>query len=338
MRQPQQRVIAASRRRHSSPPIRSICRRISARSCIARWCSPAGGDRAAPYMAEHDRSYPRRRMGGASCARSIRPSVSASSPRRRQRPVSAPSSPSRVDILGIAIGSRIPASVPLYAMPVAASTAAPSIAGYHYALIGDRVYLVDPRDGIVIGDAVSVMEAIMLSRQSRLRDARPPRDGSVLARRSVRARRLRRQVQPAPVRTNSTTGAASTDVPNPPVVVHIPSGERRGEIQCDRGCRRQEADHGACACAHRRAAPVHLGQRCRQGPGVRPAGFQAGGRGADAEIRHAAGPAGRRSPRRFRGSSRTNMRWSRTRSCWSIRSTAYIVLSESFESVEWQAR
>jgi hypothetical protein len=51
----------------------------------------------------------------------------------------------------IAIGSRIPPSVQLYAMPVAAATAAPAIAGYNYALIDNRVYLVDPRDGIVVG-------------------------------------------------------------------------------------------------------------------------------------------------------------------------------------------
>jgi hypothetical protein len=51
----------------------------------------------------------------------------------------------------IAIGSRIPPSIQLYGMPVAAATAAPAIAGYNYALIGNRVYLVDPRDGIVVG-------------------------------------------------------------------------------------------------------------------------------------------------------------------------------------------
>lgn len=51
----------------------------------------------------------------------------------------------------IAIGSRIPASVPLYLMPASAAVTAPSIGTYHYALIGDRVYFVDPRDGIVVG-------------------------------------------------------------------------------------------------------------------------------------------------------------------------------------------
>ena len=55
------------------------------------------------------------------------------------------------DYSEIAIGTRIPPSVPLYGMPIAAATAAPAIAGYNYALIGNRVYLVDPRDGIVVG-------------------------------------------------------------------------------------------------------------------------------------------------------------------------------------------
>jgi hypothetical protein len=51
----------------------------------------------------------------------------------------------------IAIGTRIPASVQVYGMPFAAATAAPALAGYNYALIGNRVYIVDPRDGIVVG-------------------------------------------------------------------------------------------------------------------------------------------------------------------------------------------
>ena len=51
----------------------------------------------------------------------------------------------------IMIGTRLPASVPLYAMPASAAAAAPSLEAYNYALIGDRIYLVDPRDGIVVG-------------------------------------------------------------------------------------------------------------------------------------------------------------------------------------------
>ncbi len=50
---------------------------------------------------------------------------------------------------GIVLGTRIPASVPLYAMPAETIAAAPSLAAYRYALINGRVYLVDPRDGIV---------------------------------------------------------------------------------------------------------------------------------------------------------------------------------------------
>jgi hypothetical protein len=49
----------------------------------------------------------------------------------------------------LVIGARVPASVPLYAMPAETIAAAPSLSGYRYALIGGRVYLVDPRDGIV---------------------------------------------------------------------------------------------------------------------------------------------------------------------------------------------
>jgi hypothetical protein len=49
----------------------------------------------------------------------------------------------------IAIGARIPASVPLYAMPAETIAVAPTLAGYRYALVGGRVYLVDPSDGIV---------------------------------------------------------------------------------------------------------------------------------------------------------------------------------------------
>ena len=51
----------------------------------------------------------------------------------------------------IMIGTRLPSSVPLYAMPASAAAAAPSLEAYNYALIGDRIYLVDPRDGIVVG-------------------------------------------------------------------------------------------------------------------------------------------------------------------------------------------
>lgn len=49
----------------------------------------------------------------------------------------------------LVIGARVPASIPLYAMPAETIAAAPSLGGYRYAVMNGRVYLVDPRDGIV---------------------------------------------------------------------------------------------------------------------------------------------------------------------------------------------
>lgn len=53
--------------------------------------------------------------------------------------------------LALAVGSRIPASVPIYPMPQTTIAQVPSMASYHYAVLNDRVYLVDPNDGIVVG-------------------------------------------------------------------------------------------------------------------------------------------------------------------------------------------
>jgi hypothetical protein len=50
----------------------------------------------------------------------------------------------------IVIGARIPETIPVYGMSPAAAAAAPAIAGYNYALVGNRVFLIDPRDGIVV--------------------------------------------------------------------------------------------------------------------------------------------------------------------------------------------
>lgn len=57
-------------------------------------------------------------------------------------------SPARFEL---AVGSRIPSAVPLYDMPEATVSEIPAMSSYRYALIGDRVYLVDPGDGIVVG-------------------------------------------------------------------------------------------------------------------------------------------------------------------------------------------
>jgi len=51
----------------------------------------------------------------------------------------------------LAVGARIPASVPIYPMPQATVAQVPSMAAYRYAVVDDRVYLVDPNDGIVVG-------------------------------------------------------------------------------------------------------------------------------------------------------------------------------------------
>jgi hypothetical protein len=50
----------------------------------------------------------------------------------------------------LVVGARVPRNVPLYDIPASAVAAAPTIGQYRYALIGDRVYLVDPDDGVVV--------------------------------------------------------------------------------------------------------------------------------------------------------------------------------------------
>lgn len=52
----------------------------------------------------------------------------------------------------LVVGARVPRSVPLYDPPASAITAAPAIGQYRYALIEDRVYLVDPNDGVVVAE------------------------------------------------------------------------------------------------------------------------------------------------------------------------------------------
>lgn len=51
----------------------------------------------------------------------------------------------------LAVGARIPSWVQLYYMPAETIAAAPAIGAYRYAVIDNRIYLVDPRDGIVAG-------------------------------------------------------------------------------------------------------------------------------------------------------------------------------------------
>ena len=59
---------------------------------------------------------------------------------RRQRPIA------------YAVGSRLPVSVPLMAVPAAASEHMRWLAGYSYAIVNNRVLLVDPNTGVVVAD------------------------------------------------------------------------------------------------------------------------------------------------------------------------------------------
>jgi len=61
-------------------------------------------------------------------------------------PVAVGSAPADVDLV---VGSRAPVTVPLYAVPPLLAVRIPAIRPYRYALVADRVFLVDPT-GIVV--------------------------------------------------------------------------------------------------------------------------------------------------------------------------------------------
>jgi Protein of unknown function (DUF1236) len=50
------------------------------------------------------------------------------------------------------VGARIPASVPLVAVPDTVAARIPAVAPYSYAVIGTRVYLVDPATNLIVAD------------------------------------------------------------------------------------------------------------------------------------------------------------------------------------------
>jgi hypothetical protein len=52
----------------------------------------------------------------------------------------------------LAVGARIPQSVPLYAVPQPVLARIPAAAPYGYALIDNRVLLVDPATGVIVAD------------------------------------------------------------------------------------------------------------------------------------------------------------------------------------------
>jgi len=59
----------------------------------------------------------------------------------------APAVTERIDYR---VGSVLPATVPVYAMPQHVVYEAPSLRGYEYTTVGDRVLLVDPGTGTVV--------------------------------------------------------------------------------------------------------------------------------------------------------------------------------------------
>jgi len=50
------------------------------------------------------------------------------------------------------VGARVPATVPLYALPATLGVQVPAVRPYRYAIVDDRVFLVDPATGIVVAE------------------------------------------------------------------------------------------------------------------------------------------------------------------------------------------
>jgi Protein of unknown function (DUF1236) len=49
-----------------------------------------------------------------------------------------------------AVGARLPATVPLYALPDTLGLQLPAVRAYRYAVVDDRVFLVDPASSLVV--------------------------------------------------------------------------------------------------------------------------------------------------------------------------------------------
>ena len=50
------------------------------------------------------------------------------------------------------VGSVLPESVPLYALPQNVALTVPATQSYGYAYLGGRAYLVEPRSGTIVAD------------------------------------------------------------------------------------------------------------------------------------------------------------------------------------------
>jgi Protein of unknown function (DUF1236) len=67
--------------------------------------------------------------------------------------VAAPYRPAyRLEDVSLVVGGRIPASVPLYAVPEPVVARIPAAAPYSYALIDNRVFLVDPVTDLIVAE------------------------------------------------------------------------------------------------------------------------------------------------------------------------------------------
>jgi hypothetical protein len=52
----------------------------------------------------------------------------------------------------LVVGARVPAGVPLYAVPRPVLASIPAAAPYNYALLDNRVFLVDPATGVIVAE------------------------------------------------------------------------------------------------------------------------------------------------------------------------------------------
>ena len=58
----------------------------------------------------------------------------------------------RQDGVPLAVGARIPQSVPLVAVPEPVAARIPAARPYSYAVLDNRVYLVDPATGVIVAE------------------------------------------------------------------------------------------------------------------------------------------------------------------------------------------
>ena len=56
----------------------------------------------------------------------------------------------RWDAVPLVVGARMPPSVPLVAVPEPLAARIPVVQSYSYAVLDNRVYLVDPSTGIIV--------------------------------------------------------------------------------------------------------------------------------------------------------------------------------------------